>query len=575
MRLLLGTDVFVSYAHRDERYARSLARGLQDAGFTCVLDQHVGVPGQRLPGEVLTELKRASALIVVASEAACYSRAVQQEVRIFAPTGRPLLVLSFVPRLAQTPLGALLPGLVPHAEPEAALAGPASKGALERAIDQLDFTRQTRRIRRSVSAAAATLAVLLVAIGGALLGLGRARGELDGIEERLGNARLVLAAQSATDPLRQSLLLAEADPTLPPPGGRQLAADLAWQDVPFAVLDVEGVQAAHLSDDGTRILTVAADLRLFDAETYAELWRSTPELGTPQEAALLAQGARVLVRTVDELVLLDPAGGQPAWRCRQEPWSEGGAWNAIYRLAPGGERLLVWGERLRGLTSIAVSPSGTLELSRWDTGAEIVDATFLEYSAEVVALIHEPNQAGGLRVWTPDGKRAGLPGPSWDSRLSPGGHFAISSDDRGDLLVPTEATSSGSPRHTGSPTRARVFTDHLVEEVSLDGDVALLKGTQSGSWELCDLTGDAEPVPLPQAPWSEGEGVHFVDEDRRVLGIFDGLAVRVWNVDPESPDAPESAYSQAPIVDARWVDRKLVLGDKEGTVRIRSASDNP
>src|SRR5215475_843629 len=80
IRYLIGRDVFVSYAHHDGTlYAANLARQLGSLGLSCFLDQFSSEPESTIPRRVLSQLRRASMLVVVGSDAALQSKAVDQE----------------------------------------------------------------------------------------------------------------------------------------------------------------------------------------------------------------------------------------------------------------------------------------------------------------------------------------------------------------------------------------------------------------------------------------------------------------------------------------------------------------
>jgi WD40 repeat protein len=170
VRFLTGHDVFISYAHRDgTTYASNLGIELRAAGLSCYLDQYLGKSDIKIPDRVVAQLKRASMLVVVVSDAAAKSIPVRSEVEIFRRIGRPICIVSFENSFHVSDLAQLLPGMAPAQERNAALEiGSPSKEIVRRIEAMAKFRRLSQRQKLATVTALSILSVLVVA----LMGLG-------------------------------------------------------------------------------------------------------------------------------------------------------------------------------------------------------------------------------------------------------------------------------------------------------------------------------------------------------------------------------------------------------------------
>lgn len=170
-----GDDVFISYARRDgSRYAQALARALVEKGISFYLDQwSVTTPGAQLPPTLRTALGRSMMLVVVATEAAKRSQAVEDEIKLFLGTQRKVSPIAFDDdTLSDAIWFSHVEGLPIKRESRSALGS--NEPSIE-IIDDIDqstaLNRRSRRLRRSFGLTLlATLLVAFVAaavVGGA------------------------------------------------------------------------------------------------------------------------------------------------------------------------------------------------------------------------------------------------------------------------------------------------------------------------------------------------------------------------------------------------------------------------
>jgi hypothetical protein len=160
-----GDDVFISYGRRDgSRYAQALARALIERGISFYLDQwSVTTPGAQLPPTLRTALRRSMMLVIVATEAAKRSQAVDDEIKLFLATQRKVVPIAFDDTLGDAIWFRRVEGLPIARESESALASNEPSTEIIDDIDQSTaLTRRSRRLHRSFRLT--LLATLLVAV---------------------------------------------------------------------------------------------------------------------------------------------------------------------------------------------------------------------------------------------------------------------------------------------------------------------------------------------------------------------------------------------------------------------------
>lgn len=171
-RFLFGNDVFISYARRDATiYSLGLANELTKEQLSCFLDQWGAPPGTELPPALVLTLRRSNMLILLGTEEAANSRAVEQEVREFKRTGRSIIPVSFDGALEKAEWFAeLIAGVsIAHESLEALKSGKPSGHVVTRIVTAENFMRRTERLRRYFWVTACS--VVLVLLSGLLMGL--------------------------------------------------------------------------------------------------------------------------------------------------------------------------------------------------------------------------------------------------------------------------------------------------------------------------------------------------------------------------------------------------------------------
>src|SRR5262245_32264446 len=132
LRYFFGEDVFISYTRADAiTYAAGLANELMRRDFSCFLDQWVTPPGRELPKPLRRALNRTTGLVLVGTEGATQSAAVENEIRTFRSTGRMIIPISFDGALERASWYEVIVGLALSAEsPEALQTGNPSPSVL-------------------------------------------------------------------------------------------------------------------------------------------------------------------------------------------------------------------------------------------------------------------------------------------------------------------------------------------------------------------------------------------------------------------------------------------------------------
>jgi hypothetical protein len=149
-RLLLGDDIFISYARYDATdYASGLANILGEKGFSCFIDQLGTPPGRELPARLKRMIRMSTAFVLVGTECAAKSDAVRKEVEEFLKTGRPIIPISVGGALEKSDLFPLIQGIaIAQEKIDSLKLGTPSPSVVSRIEKSFVFTRRNRRITR-------------------------------------------------------------------------------------------------------------------------------------------------------------------------------------------------------------------------------------------------------------------------------------------------------------------------------------------------------------------------------------------------------------------------------------------
>jgi WD40 repeat protein len=167
-RFLFGDDIFISYSHVDSTYALSLANELTKRNLSCFLDQWGTPPGEELPEELISTIKRCSTMVLVGSKNAAESENVGAEVNIFLEKRRPIIPITFVEdslvaNAAEDAVRRNLTGTLEQAKWYSTIAGIAkttetlkalkttipSENIILRIVKATEFRSRSKRLRRA------------------------------------------------------------------------------------------------------------------------------------------------------------------------------------------------------------------------------------------------------------------------------------------------------------------------------------------------------------------------------------------------------------------------------------------
>jgi WD40 repeat protein len=252
-RLSIGDDIFISYSHKDPTYAAGLASALAEHQFSCKFDQWGTLPGEQIPASLRRALLGSSVLVLVCTEGSVSSEPVNQEVREFSKTKRPIIPIYINGDIGDALYMTAIEGLPKTNEsPETLLTGAPSAEVMNRIEKTFLFTRKDQRLRRAATFAA-TLVVLFTVGAGIAAMMARSAIISEKSAKQSADAQSVLAkaaegrAITATqDEKRASLgahrssLIAEATDALTT--GESLHASLAAEQA--LELDIEHPEAA-------------------------------------------------------------------------------------------------------------------------------------------------------------------------------------------------------------------------------------------------------------------------------------------------------------------------------------------
>lgn len=173
LRFLSADDIFISYSRKDAAtYALGLADALTKVGFSCFFDRLGTEAAPELPPLLLMKLKNCAMLVVVGTEGATDSRAMEQEISVFSRANGTshVVPIDFSGAAEVAIWQPLLTGLAAEGETaEALLHGNPSKQVITRIEKAFAYARSKQRLRWYTALAATLLIVSLVAAGGSYL----------------------------------------------------------------------------------------------------------------------------------------------------------------------------------------------------------------------------------------------------------------------------------------------------------------------------------------------------------------------------------------------------------------------
>jgi WD40 repeat protein len=165
-RFLFGNDAFISYARRDGTiYSLGLGNELAKKELSCYLDQWGSPAGTELPDVIVTTLKRCNMMILLGTERAAVSKAVETEIIEFKKTGRTIIPISFDGALERSPWFAeLIAGIsIAHESKDALETGKPSERVIDRIVNAENFTRRNKRLRNYFWITASAVMIMLLA----------------------------------------------------------------------------------------------------------------------------------------------------------------------------------------------------------------------------------------------------------------------------------------------------------------------------------------------------------------------------------------------------------------------------
>lgn len=288
-RLLVGDDVFISYARKDaSRYALALATELTKEKLSCFLDQWGAAPHATLPPGLTERLRRSSVMVVIASPAGAESTFVAQEIAIFRPLGRPVVLVSIDDAEEGAPWWPHVEGLEQGEETHANLADATpAPWVFAKIRGAVGFHTRRRRLRRGLYGTALLLSLALVGV--LLASRAALRQEKRARALALANEAAELADTDPAGALRAALISMDTDGSL---RSRRVLSDVLRRHDRlarvFRASVNEAVTGIAFSPDGALLATVGEfeRLRIWDAATLHELPASSP----PQRGAATEMG---------------------------------------------------------------------------------------------------------------------------------------------------------------------------------------------------------------------------------------------------------------------------------------------
>lgn len=153
--VLFGYDIFISYSRKDSLdYAYALAKHFMAQNYSCYIDQLSSVmPGKELPQNIEDAIVRSTAFVLIGSEGAQDSGAIEKEIRIFLNDhkNKPLIPIAIDGAINEKACWfGLIDGLpLASDSTENLISGNPGDGVLDRIGTACTFTKKAVKIRNS------------------------------------------------------------------------------------------------------------------------------------------------------------------------------------------------------------------------------------------------------------------------------------------------------------------------------------------------------------------------------------------------------------------------------------------
>ena len=151
---IFGYDIFISYSRKDSLdYAYAIAQYFMKKGFDCYIDQLSSItPGKELPSNIKDAVKRSTAFVLIGSEGAQTSEAIEQEICLFLENNknRPLIPITIAGAINETAARwyKKIAGLALIDDSDANLKqGIPAQDVFDRIENALKFTKKGKRLR--------------------------------------------------------------------------------------------------------------------------------------------------------------------------------------------------------------------------------------------------------------------------------------------------------------------------------------------------------------------------------------------------------------------------------------------
>ena len=166
-QFFLGDDVFISYSRLDSTdYAFQLSKKLVEKKLNAFLDQYETHVDDRTPDTVLQKIKVATSFVIIASEGSRQSKAMRNELELFLPTKRNIIVIDVNGAFQEVQWKSLTAGLpIKHESKQAFIEHNPSSDVVERIVNSLKYTLQRKRIQRGIRTALMSLILIVLVIG--------------------------------------------------------------------------------------------------------------------------------------------------------------------------------------------------------------------------------------------------------------------------------------------------------------------------------------------------------------------------------------------------------------------------